>query len=107
MKLIYNLSQNGFVRGAYIARELGVAKPTVSDSLKRMESAGLLTVNYDRTVKLTEKGEAIAKSVIERNLVIYELLTELGIEEKIAENDACKMEHVISEETHKALKELL
>lgn len=107
MKLIYNLRKNGSVRGAYIARELKVAKPTVSDSLKRMETAGLISINYDRTIELTKEGEAIAESVIGRNRVIFELLTVLGVDTKTAEDDACRMEHEISDETLRAFTDLL
>ena len=94
------------VRGAYIARELGVSKPTVSVALREMEAAGYLTVQPDRTVELTEKGETIGRSVIERNEVIFGLLTDLGVDKRTADADACKMEHGISDESLKALTEL-
>lgn len=106
MRTIYRLRENGLVRGAYIARELGVSKPTVCVALKEMEAAGYLSVQSDRTVELTEKGEKIGKSVIERNRVIFGLLTDLGVDKSIADADACKMEHGISDETLKALIEL-
>ena len=106
MRTIYRLRENGLVRGAYIARELGVSKPTVCVALKEMEVAGYLSVQSDRTVELTEKGEKIGKSVIERNRVIFGLLTDLGVDKSIADADACKMEHGISDETLRALIEL-
>ena len=106
MRTIYRLRENGLVRGAYIARELGVSKPTVCVALKEMEAAGYLSVQSDRTVELTEKGEKIGKSVIERNRVIFGLLTDLGVDKSIADADACKMEHGISDETLRALIEL-
>ena len=59
MRVIYRLRENGLVRGAYIARELGVTKPTVSVALREMEAAGYLVIQPDRTVELTEKGEEI------------------------------------------------
>ena len=89
MRTIYRLRENGLVRGAYIARELGVSKPTVCVALKEMEAAGYLSVQSDRTVELTEKGEKIGKSVIERNRVIFGLLTDLGVDKSIADADAC------------------
>ena len=91
MRTIYRLRENGLVRGAYIARELGVSKSTVCVALKEMEAAGYLSVQSDRTVELTEKGEKIGKSVIERNRVIFGLLTDLGVYKSIAYADACKM----------------
>ncbi len=106
MRTICRLRKNGLVRGAYIARELGVSKPTVSVALREMEAAGYLTVQPDRTVELTEKGETIGRSVIERNEVIFGLLTDLGVDKRTADADACKMEHGISDESLKALTEL-
>ncbi len=106
MRVIYRLRENGLVRGAYIARELGVTKPTVSVALREMEAAGYLYIQPDRTVELTEKGEKISEYVIKRYATIYSLLTDLGVDKKIADADACSMEHGISEESLKALCDL-
>ena len=106
MRVICHLRENGLVRGAYIARELGVTKPTVSVALREMESAGYLTIQPDRTVKLTEKGEKIGQFVIRRNRVLFGLLTDLGVDKAIADADASSMEHGVSEESLNALIEL-
>ena len=113
MRIIYRLRENGLVRGAYglvrgayIARELGVTKPTVSVALKEMEAAGYLAIQPDRTVELTEKGEKIGEYVIKRYETVYRLLTDLGVDKKTAAEDACNMEHGISEETLTALCDL-
>lgn len=106
MKTIYRLREEGVVRGAYIARELGVTKPTVSVSLKEMEDAGYLTIQSDRTVILTQKGEEIAGRVVERNKIIFELLTYLGVNRETAYDDACNIEHGISDESLNALIKL-
>ena len=106
MRVICRLRKNGAVRGAYIARELGVSKPTVSVALREMEAAGFLVIQPDRTVVLTENGEKIGNSVIERNEVIFGLLTDLGVDKKTADADACNMEHGISGESLSALKKL-
>ena len=106
MKTIYRLREEGVVRGAYIARELGVTKPTVSVSLKEMEEADYLTIQPDRTVILTQKGEEIAKYVVERNKIIFELLTYLGVNRETAYDDACNIEHGISDESLNALIKL-
>lgn len=106
MKTIYLLREEGAVRGAYIARELGVTKPTVSVSLKEMEEAGYLTILPDRTVALTQKGEEIAGRIIERNKIIFDLLTNLGVNRETAYDDACNIEHGISDETLNALIKL-
>ena len=106
MKTIYRLREEGVVRGAYIARELGVTKPTVSVSLKEMEEAGYLKIQPDRTVILTQKGEEIASRIVERNKIIFELLTYLGVNCETAYDDACNIEHGISDESLNALIKL-
>lgn len=106
MKTIYRLREEGVVRGAYIARELGVTKPTVSVSLKEMEEAGYLTILPDRTVILTQKGEEIASRIVERNKIIFDLLTNLGVNRETAYDDACNIEHGISDESLNALIKL-
>ncbi len=106
MKTIYRLREEGVVRGAYIARELGVTKPTVSVSLKEMEEAGYLTIQPDRTVILTQKGEEIASRIVEQNKIIFELLTYLGVNRETAYDDACNIEHGISDESLNALIKL-
>ncbi len=106
MKAIYRLREKGVVRGAYIARELGVTKPTVSVSLKEMEEAGYLAILPNRTVELTPKGEEIAAQIMTRNQIIYGLLTDLGVNKAIAEKDACSIEHGISDESLQALIKL-
>ncbi len=106
MKTIYRLREEGVVRGAYIARELGVTKPSVSVSLKEMEEAGYLKIQPDRTVKLTQKGEKIASRIVERNKIIFELLTYLGVNRETAYDDACNIEHGISDESLNALIKL-
>lgn len=106
MRVICHLRENGLVRGAYIARELGVTKPTVSVALREMEAAGYLVLRPDRTVELTEKGEKTGRFVIERHRVLFGLLTDLGVDKEIADADACSMEHGVSEESLRALMEL-
>ena len=106
MRVICRLRENGAVRGAYIARELGVTKPTVSVALREMEAAGFLVIQPDRTVELTERGEKIGRYVIERNEVLFGLLTDLGVDKKTADADAGNMEHGISDESLNALKRL-
>ena len=106
MRVICRLRENGLVRGAYIARALGVTKPTVSVALREMETAGYLSIQPDRTVVLTEKGEKIGEFVIERYRVLFGLLTDLGVNKRTADADACQMEHGVSEESLRALAQL-
>ncbi len=106
MKTIYLLQRSGSVRGADIAKELNVSRPTVSVSLKRLEEEGYLKKLDDRFVVLTPKGLAIAREIADRNTNIFDLLVSLGVSESVATEDACNMEHVISQESYCALIEL-
>ena len=103
MKIIYRLQENDHVRGVDIARELGVTKPTVSVALKEMEESGLIEVHLSRSVTLTQEGERIAREVTRRYDAVYGLLTDLGVDEHTADEDSCRMEHGISDESVNAL----
>ena len=102
MKRIYQLKQNGPVRGAYIARELNVSKPTVSATLKELQEEGFIEISEDKTIELTDKGLGIAQRIVERNQIIYSLLIELGVDKNVAEKDACNIEHYLSDDSIQA-----
>ena len=106
MKVIYRLRGGSPVRGVEIARKLGVSKPTVSIALKEMEAAGLVVVGTGRAIELTAQGEAIARDVNERYDALLGLLTDLGVDESVAREDACEMEHGLSEASLSALNSL-
>ncbi len=108
LKTIYLLSRtNSSVRGVSIADQLSVSKPTVSIIVKRLISEGYAEMNGEHEIFLTETGEAIAETILERNMTFQQLLTELGVDEKIAAEDACRMEHAVSTESFAALKRLV
>ena len=92
------------VRAVDIANELGFSKPSVSLAMKNLKSSELITITPEGYIYLTEDGMEIAKSIYERHQVITELLTHLGIPADIAEEDACRIEHVISETTFEAIR---
>lgn len=106
MKTILTLSQSGPVRSVDIARELRVTKPTVSESLKALETEGYVTRTGARAVGLTDKGMAVAKEIAGRHDSLFGLLTSLGVDEQTASRDACSMEHCISAESCEALLRL-
>ena len=106
MKVIYHLREKGLVRGVDIARELDVKKPTVSVVLKKMEARGLVAYQPDRGIDLTAEGEKIAHEVIGRYEALYGFLTDLGIDKQAAREDACRMEHGISDTSISALIKL-
>lgn len=90
------------MRGAYIARELNVTKPTVSAALRELQDEGFIEVLGDKTIELTEKGLKIAQRIVERNQIIYSLLIELGVDKSVAEEDAGNIEHYLSDDSIQA-----
>ena len=107
LKLIYTLSVKGEVRGADLADELNVKRPTVCIYLKKLVELGDITMDRHRCVFLTEQGRAIAESTLDKHGMLLELLQGLGVPTPIAMADACAIEHSISPETYSALKQLL
>lgn len=99
MKTIYQFRKNGEVRNVDLALALGVKKPTVSVTLKALESEGYITRNDNLTIELTEKGEEVAEETIEVYELLYSLLLDMGVPEELAAADAHQMEHVVSKET--------
>ena len=97
-------NRNGEVRSVDIAREMGYSKPTISIKMKQFREEGYIKVDDDGYITLEDKGLAIAEKIYERHQVLSKLLMALGIDEKTATDDACKIEHDISPETFNALK---
>ena len=98
--------QNGYIRSVDIAEHLGVTKPSVSNAIKRLREKGYIEMNSSNFITLTDTGLAIAKKVYTRHKTLTDLFVSLGVDEKTAASDACRVEHVISESTFKALKKL-
>ncbi len=94
----------GLVRSIDIANEMGYSKPTISVAMKKFRQEGLVTVDESGFVNLTETGRDIAERIYERHQVLTLILVNLGVSQKNAEHDACKIEHDISDETFDALK---
>lgn len=92
------------VRSIDIANEMGFSKPSVSIAMKHLRENGYVVVDEDGHLKLTPSGLAIAAKIYERHTVISDMLTRLGVDPKIAAEDACRIEHVISSESFDALK---
>lgn len=95
------------VRSVDIAAELGFSKPSISIAIKNLKAQGLVTVTPEGYVYLTDTGTQIAGAVYERHQTLTDALVRLGVSEKIAEEDACRIEHIISEETFQAIKKRL
>ena len=108
LETIYQLSQkNPSVRSIDVAEHMGYSKPSVSRAVGLLKQGGYLTMEPDGSLILTEAGLAAAKNIYERHTVLTRLLVRLGVEEAIASEDACKVEHVISQETFSAIKKYL
>lgn len=107
LKLIYILSQKGAVRGADLADELGIKRPTVCVYLKRLAQIGDVAMDEHHCVHLTNQGLKIAESTLDKHGILLTLLQDLGVPHKIADKDACIIAHNLSPETYHALKQLL
>lgn len=99
--------KNGHVRSIDVANELKVTKPSVSVAMKNFREEGYVTFNEDGGIVLTEKGMAIAKKVYERHGIIAKALICIGVDEDVAYEDSCKIEHDISEHTFEKIKVFL
>lgn len=92
------------VRAVDISNELGFTKPSVSIAMKNLRSQNYITVTEDGFIYLTEEGLKIAEMVYERHETLTVFLTKLGVSARTAEEDACRIEHIISPETFEAVK---
>ena len=92
------------VRSVDIAEELGFKKSSVSVAMKNLREKEHITVTKEGFIYLTESGKAIADMIYERHKLLTAWLTQLGVDEAIAAEDACRMEHIISKESFEAIK---
>ena len=105
LETIYILSQKSdSVRSVDVAEEMGYSKPSVSRAVGLLKKDGLLEMDETGCLKLTEAGEEKAKRIYERHTVLSRLLMNLGVDEKTATEDACRMEHYISDRSFEAIK---
>lgn len=95
--------KNGEVRSIDVARYLGITKPSVTYTTKRLKEKGYITMDKDNYITITEKGLEIAEKIYARHNTLTRLFIRLGVPDDIAEKDACKIEHDISPETFDAL----
>ncbi len=100
-------TRNGNVRSIDIAHELEFTKTRVSVAMKSFREKGYITVDDDGSINLTEIGRNIAESVYERHQTIAKCLILLGVSEKTAYEDSCKIEHDLSDESFTKIKEFL
>ncbi len=105
LETIYILSQtNPNVRSVDVAEHMGYSKPSVSRAMGLLKQGGYVTADEDGFLSLTGEGESLAKNIFERHTVLTRFLTSIGVSVETAAEDACKIEHVISQESFEALK---
>ena len=105
LESIYVLSKaQGTVRSIDISEYMGYSKPSVSRAVNLLKNGGYITMDKDNLISLTESGMDIAQKIFERHTLIANLLIRLGVSEKTAAEDACKLEHSISDESFEAIR---
>ena len=97
--------KRGLVRSVDVARHLEVTKPSVCHAVATLKEGGFLTMDEDFFLHLTDLGREIAEQTYEKHRFFTDLLTEVGVNPASAERDACRMEHVISQESFEHLRD--
>lgn len=105
LETVYILTQKSdSVRSIDICEYMGYSKPSVSRAIGLLKNGGYITVDEKGYINLTENGTAVALKMFERHTMLTNFLVKLGVDEKTASEDACKIEHHISEESFNAIK---
>ena len=97
--------KSGYVRSIDVSEYLGYSKPSVSRAMGILREGGYILMEKDGAITLTDSGKKMAETIYERHTVLSELLIRLGVDEKTATDDACRIEHVISDESFQAIKQ--
>ena len=97
-------NRQGYVRSIDIANELGFSKPSVSVAMKNLRLNGYIIVDENGHITLSDTGLEVAETIYERHTLLTSWLVSLGVDEKIAAEDACRMEHVISAPSFDAIR---
>ena len=107
LETILRLSQkSGHVRAIDVGEEMGYSKPSVSRAMGLLRNGGFVVIDADGAITLTDAGREIAEKIYARHTLITNFLISLGVDEKTAAEDACKMEHSISDASFEAIKKL-
>ena len=105
LETIHVLQQkNGRVRSVDVSEHMGYSKPSVSRAMGLLKSGGYITVDGDGNITLTESGLEVAQKIYARHTLLAQLLCSLGVSAETAAEDACKIEHAISDESFLAIK---
>ena len=108
LETIYVLTEkSNSVRSIDVAEYIGYSKPSVSRAVSLLKQGGYLVMAEDGILSLTDEGRIAAKKIFERHTVLSRFLALIGVEDEIAAKDACKIEHVVSDETISAIKKFI
>ena len=103
-KILQISQKKEYVHAIDIAREMSFSKPSVSVAMNKLKEAGYIEINDKGEITLTESGLAIAEKTLEKHMILTKMLMYLGVDEKTAMEDACRMEHDISDVTWELIK---
>ena len=98
------LKKNGFVRSVDVAEYMGYSKPSISRAMGLLKTADLIEIARDGAITLTDAGISVAEKIYERHTLLSNLLIRLGVSPEVAGEDACRLEHAISDESFEAIK---
>lgn len=102
--ILYLTKEKGSVRAIDVAEHMGYSKPSVSRAVGLLKNGGYITVDGDGLLVLTEFGKSIAEKIYERHTILTEFFVRLGVDSETASDDACKIEHHLSDKTFTAIK---
>ena len=97
----------GYVRSIDIANEMGVSKPSVSRAVALLKDNGYISFDPNGMILLTDTGKAVAEKIYDRHTALTKYFMAIGVSEDVASKDACRIEHIISDETFNILKKRL
>ena len=98
------LKKSNHVRSVDVAEHMGYSKPSISRAMGLLKNGGFIEIGKDGCITLTQEGIAVAEKIYERHTLLSQLLVTLGVSSKTAAEDACKLEHAISDESFEAIK---
>ncbi|MBQ3491232.1 MAG: metal-dependent transcriptional regulator [Oscillospiraceae bacterium] len=98
------LKQSGHVRSVDVAEHMGYSKPSVSRAMGLLKKANLIEIAPDGAIALTDAGVGVAEKIYERHTILSQMLVNLGVDPEVATEDACRLEHAISDESFEAIK---
>ena len=107
LEMILRLQESQeYVRAVDISIGLSVTKPSVSVAMRNLNDRGYITIDKDNHIRLTDTGLSIAQKIYERHKLLTDLFTQIGVDPRTAEEDACKVEHDLSSDTFAAIKQV-